>query len=282
MVRVYRCTRCKTLAAFAHKNKKGRREAVPISNQPCHPAGYCFGGATGAFVLPAFSLPGGGPPGWSLRDPIRDVFCHLSNCSGVRTAFICWESSSAMALRLACRSFGVRLVSLRKSTIFCPSAFSMASTFVFWSAVRLSSSASRSIPAPGGRPAGGAPAGGVEGGVLVSPARKAGPHTSKLPTANAAINIVLFAFIILCRGCFSILPRPDDAIHYLSDVYHNKRLQSVQHFCRCLHGLFNVRGRVRRGNKTRLELRGCQINAFGQHPVEILFEPLAVTLHRVG
>jgi hypothetical protein len=42
----------------------------------------------------------------------------------------------------------------------------------------------------------------VEGGVLVSPARKAGLHTSKLPTANAAINIVLFAFIILCRGFF--------------------------------------------------------------------------------
>jgi hypothetical protein len=53
-----------------------------------------------------------------------------------------------------------------------------------------------------GWPAGGAAAGGVEGGVLVSPARKAGLHTSKLPTANAAINIVLFAFIILCRGLF--------------------------------------------------------------------------------
>ena len=51
---------------------------------------------------------------------------------------------------------------------------------------------------PGGRwPAGGAPAGGVEGGVLVSAARKAGLHTSKLPAANAAINIVLFAFIII-------------------------------------------------------------------------------------
>jgi hypothetical protein len=46
------------------------------------------------------------------------------------------------------------------------------------------------------------PAGGVEGGVLVSAARKAGLHTSKLPAANAAINIVLFAFIILCRGLF--------------------------------------------------------------------------------
>jgi hypothetical protein len=42
----------------------------------------------------------------------------------------------------------------------------------------------------------------VEGGVLVSAARKAGLHTSKLPAANAAINIVLFAFIILCRGLF--------------------------------------------------------------------------------
>jgi len=38
---------------------------------------------------------------------------------------------------------------------------------------------------------------------LVSPARKAGLHTSKLPTANAAINIVLFAFIILCRDLVS-------------------------------------------------------------------------------
>jgi hypothetical protein len=61
----------------------------------------------------------------------------------------------------------------------------------------------RSKPPPGGRLAGGAPAGGVEDGVLVSPARKAGLHTSKLPTANAAINIVLFAFIILCRGFFN-------------------------------------------------------------------------------
>jgi hypothetical protein len=43
----------------------------------------------------------------------------------------------------------------------------------------------------------------VEGGVLVeSSARKAGLHTSKLPTANAAINIVLFAFIIFCCGLF--------------------------------------------------------------------------------
>jgi hypothetical protein len=51
---------------------------------------------------------------------------------------------------------------------------------------------------PGGR----WPTGGAEGGVLVSAARKAGLHTSKLPAANAAINIVLFAFIILCRGLF--------------------------------------------------------------------------------
>jgi hypothetical protein len=48
----------------------------------------------------------------------------------------------------------------------------------------------------------------VEGGVLVSPARKAGLHTSKLPTANAAINMVLFAFIIICRGSFFILAPP--------------------------------------------------------------------------
>jgi hypothetical protein len=48
----------------------------------------------------------------------------------------------------------------------------------------------------------------VEGGVLVTPARKAGLHTSKLPAANAAINIVLFAFIIVCRDSFFILATP--------------------------------------------------------------------------
>ena len=104
--------------------------------------------------------------------------------------------------------------------------------------------------------------------MLVSPARKAGLHTSKLPAANAAINIVLFAFIILCRGCFSISPRHDDTVHCLLDAHHNKRLQSAQYFRRRADRLFHVRCRVRRGNKTRLELRRRQINSFGQHPVK--------------
>jgi hypothetical protein len=71
----------------------------------------------------------------------------------------------------------------------------------------------RSKPARGGWPAGGAPAGGasaggVDGGVLVPSARKARLHTSKLPAANAAINMVLFAFIIIYRGWFFILATP--------------------------------------------------------------------------
>jgi hypothetical protein len=66
----------------------------------------------------------------------------------------------------------------------------------------------RSKPLCGGWPAGGAPAGGVEGGVLVPSAREAGLHTSKLTAANAAINMVLFAFIIVCRGWFFILATP--------------------------------------------------------------------------
>ncbi len=202
---------CETLTAFANKNKKGRRETVPISIiQPCHPTDYGFGGATGAFVLPAFSLPGGGASGRNRRGPgpMGDVFCHLSNCSGVRTAFICWTVSSTTILRLACRSSCDRLVSLLKASIFCLRDASMACTFGFWSAVRLSCSAMRSKPPPGGRPAGGTPVGGVEGGWLVSAARKAGLHTSKQPTANAAINIVLFAFIILCRDVFINVAAP--------------------------------------------------------------------------
>lgn len=79
-----------------------------------------------------------------------------------------------------------------------------------------------------------------------------------------------------------MLPRHEDAVHYLSDAHPNKKLQSAQHFRRCADRLFNIRFTVRRGNKTRLELRWGEVNTLGQHPVEILFEPLAVTLHRVG
>ncbi len=194
---------------FRAQKQKGTARGRPDANV-CQCADYCCGAAAGGGV-PAGGVvpaggglpPGGGPLGRILRCPMGDVFCHFSNCSGVRTAFICALMSSTMALRLVDLSCGDRLVSWFISIIFCLCVSMMDCTLGFWSAVRLSCSAMRSKPLPGGRPAGGAPAGGVEGGVLVSAARKAGLHISKLPAANAVINIVLFAFIILCRVVLS-------------------------------------------------------------------------------
>ena len=58
----------------------------------------------------------------------------------------------------------------------------------------------------------------------------------------------------------------------LSDAQHKKRLQSAQHFRRRADRLFHIRRAVRRGNKAGLELRGREVNAFGQHPEEKLFD----------
>ena len=69
-------------------------------------ASYCCGAAAGAGVPAGGGVPvvvgvpaGGGvpPAGGTLRRgrmPPMGVFCHLSNCSGVRTAFICVVVSS--------------------------------------------------------------------------------------------------------------------------------------------------------------------------------------------
>jgi len=136
----------------ARKSKKGRLMAVPLRTHV--PTNQLFGGAAGAFVLPAFSPPGGGPPGPPGRRPRWAVFCHLSNCSGVRTAFIWATVSSRMDCILVRRSSCDRVVSPRKSPIFLSRASRMGLTFAFWSLVRSSCWASWSRVGPlipGGR-----------------------------------------------------------------------------------------------------------------------------------
>ena len=64
--------------------------------------------------------------------------------------------------------------------------------------------------------------------------------------------------------------------------FFGERSESAQHFRRCPDRFFDVRRAVCRGDKTRLELRGRQVNSFREHAVEIFFEPLAVTLYGTG
>ena len=201
---------------------KAKRDGAGPSRCQCiFRTDYCCGAAAGGGVLAGGGVPAGGglpPCGGPFRRsrmPIAGIFCHFSNCSGVRTSFIFASVSVRRAFALALRSSGVRLVSCRSSRIFSLCASTMACTFGFWSSVKLSWSRLGPPLMPGECwPAGGAPAGGVEGGVLVSSARKAGLHTSKLPAANAAINMVLFAFIIIFRSSFSFPPRHYDAACY--------------------------------------------------------------------
>jgi hypothetical protein len=101
------------LRGSVHLRPKTKRDGAGPSRCQCmFPTDYCCGGAAGGGVSAGGGVPavggvpaGGGVPvgggvlpgGWPIRRsrmPTGDIFCHLSNCSGVRMAFICVVVSS--------------------------------------------------------------------------------------------------------------------------------------------------------------------------------------------